>query len=563
MAKIVNQTSFSGRANTVIVFGHGADSKAVISSVIARVRDQQRADRVYFPGTATFSRKTAKHITEVVLAAADNITNALDLPKHNFDIWVANLGATSLNEIGITISGFSADVPVLLAILSASLQLPVLADIVSTGHIASPDGDIRMVRGLPAKLRAAEKAESIQTFVHPEVDQDNSLESFTPAEKENITDALLKGKSVIRTVSIRDIGDLVRAVFTEEKVILASLKKGFFKSFPSIAFRKSAVGRAIDFFTRGNEKRFWEVLERQMIAGRNDDTKQLLLAFAEFHIGRKTYPKKMGVRLFNLIQSLPPETRRRKLDFPLLPIPKCIQLSQLAHESELDDVVVLFKATTGDKTQQLPMPDVSKKWPEDTAIDHGNDQLQWILTEIDADALTASVSSPIDNARAAYVMGSVVAKSNDEFNDLIASFYSHLLRHTCSLSGPIDSKAAGAEGFALVERTFLKRGGPQGALAEAQNATNGGLRFVFDMMTEQFKQEQQEKRVNFVLNSQLDPLDWDGKVALIKALLSRLKNHLPAEIISQPAQRYAGQLDILVRAYVKSMDQVKSLIRSI
>ena len=86
----------------------------------------------------------------MVLAAADNIINALDLPKHSFDIWVANIGATSLNEIGITISGFSADVPVLLAILSASLQLPVSADIVSTGHIASPDGDIRMVRGLPA-----------------------------------------------------------------------------------------------------------------------------------------------------------------------------------------------------------------------------------------------------------------------------------------------------------------------------------------------------------------------------------------------------------------------------
>ena len=185
MAKIVNQTSFSGRANTVLVLGRGTDSKAVISSVIARVCDQQRGDRVCFPGTATFSRKTTKHIMEVVLAAADNIINALDLPKHSFDISVANLGATSLNEIGITISGFSADVPILLATLSASLQISISDDIVCTGHIASPDGDIRMVRGLPAKLRVAEKAESIQTFVYPEVDQDNSLEYLTPAEKEN------------------------------------------------------------------------------------------------------------------------------------------------------------------------------------------------------------------------------------------------------------------------------------------------------------------------------------------------------------------------------------------
>jgi hypothetical protein len=557
------QTSSSGRANTVLVFGHGKDSKAAISSVVAQIRAQQRGKRIRFIGPANFAQKTAKHIIEVVLAAADNIINALDLPKNSFDISVANLGATSLNEIGITISGFSADVPVLLAILSASLQLHISDNIVCTGHIASPDGDIQMVRGLPAKLRATEKAESIQIFMHPEVNHDNSLEYFTPTEKETITDALLKAKSVIRTVSVRDIDDLVRAVFAEDQVMLASLKKGFFKSFPSIASRETAIGRAMEFFTKDNEKRFWEALERQMIAGRNDDAKQLLLAFAEFHTGRKTYPKKMGSRLFNLIQSLPPETRRRNLDFPVLLISKCIQLSQLAHESELDDVVVLFKATTGDKTQQLPMVEVQKKRAEDTAVDHGNDQLQFILSEIDADALTASISLPIDNARAVYLVGKVIVESNEEFNDSIASYYVHLLRHTRKVPESVDMKAAAAEGFALLEKAFAKKGGLKGALAEARNATNGGLRFIFDLMTEQFKHEQLEKYVNLVLKSELDPLDWDGKVDLIRAFLNCLKNHLPAEITSQPPERYAGHYDILVRAYVKSMDQVRSLIRSL
>lgn len=563
MAKVNKQTSFFGRAKTVLVFGRGKDSKAVISSVVAQARSHKRKERICFAGPATFVAKTAKHIKEVVLPAADNIISALGLPKQCFDISVSNLGAASLNDIGLTISGYSADVPILLAILSASLQLTVPEKLVSTGHVSSPDGDIQMVSGIPAKLSAVEKAESIQIFVYPDVEQDTSLDSFMPTEKEKIINALLRAKSVIRTVGVRDIGDLVRAVFSEDKVIFASLKIGLFKSSISSPSRESAAGRAVAFFTEDNEKRFWKVLERQMIAGRSNDARQLLLAFARFYIDRKTYPKKMGIRLFNLIQSLPPETRRKKLDFPLLPLPKCIQLSQLAHESELEDVLVLFKAVTWDKIQQLPMSDVKKKWPEDTAIDHGNDQLQPILTEINADALTASVSRLIDNARAAYVMGSVVVESNDEFNDLIASFYSHLLRHTRRLSDPIDSKAAGAEGFALLERAFSKRGGLQGALAEARNGTNGGLRFVFDIMTEQFKQEQQEKRVNLVLNSELDPLDWDGKVALIKALLSRLKNNLPAEILSQPAERYAGQLDILVRAYVKSIDQVKALIRSI
>lgn len=563
MTENIIQTSSSGRVSTVLVPGHGKDSKAVISSVIARVRARQREKRVRFIGPANFKQKTAKHIIEVVLPAADNIIKALDLSKSSFDISVVNLGATSLNEIGITISGYSADVPVLLAILSANLDLPISDDIVCTGHIASPDGDIRMVRGLPAKLRAAQKAESIHTFVYPDVDNDNSLENFTPAEKEAITDALFKAKNVIRTVSVRDIGDLVRVVFTEDRVILASLKKGFFKSFPSIAFRETAVGRAMEFFAKDSEERFWKALERKMIAGRNDDAKRLLLAFAEYHTGRKTYPKKMGSRLFNLILSLPPETRRRKLVFPVLQISKCIQLSQLAHKSELDDVVVLFKAATGDIFQHLPNFEGGKKRSEDTAIDCGNHQLQSILSEISVDTLTSLISLPIDNARAVYLMGEVIVKSNEEFNDSIASYYVHLLRHTRKAPESVDMKAAAAEGFALLEKAFAKKGGLKGALAEARNATNGGLRFIFDLMTEQFKHEQLENYVSLVLKSELDPLDWDGKVDLIRAFLNCLKNHLPTEITSQPPERYAGHYDIIVQAYVKSMDQVRSIIRSL
>lgn len=279
MTENIQQTSSSGRANAVLLPGDGKDSKAVVSSVVARIRAQQRGKRIRFIGPVKFAPKTLKHIKEVVLPATDNIIDALGLPEYGFDISVVNLGATSLNKIGITISGYSADVPVLLAILSANLDLPISDDIVCTGHIASPDGDIRMVKGLQAKLRAAEKTESIHTFVYPDMDNDKSLEHFTPVEKEAITDALFKAKNVIRTVSVQDIGDLVRAVFSEDQVILASLKKGFFKNFPSIASIESSVGKAIRFFTKDDEERFWKILEYQMIAGRSDDAKQLLLAF--------------------------------------------------------------------------------------------------------------------------------------------------------------------------------------------------------------------------------------------------------------------------------------------
>jgi hypothetical protein len=545
------------------VFGHGESGTAAISSIVVQVHTQQREERICFAGPVNFVAKTARHIKEVVLPAADKIINLLELPKHSFDICVSNLGAASLNDIGLTISGFSADVPVLLAILSATLQIPIPDDIVSTGHIASSDGDIRMVRRMPAKVTAVEKAKSIRTFVHPEVNKDTSLDSYTPIEKEKIINALIKARNVIRTIGVRDMGDLVRAVFPEEKVILAGLKMGFFNSPISFPSMGTVAGRAVAFFAGNSEKRFWKVIERQLIEGKSDDAKEALLAFVNYHIDQQIYPDKMGTRLFNLVQSLPPDTRRKKIVFPLIPVSKCIQLGQFAHETEFEDVLIIFKTIQWDKTQQLPMVDVAPKGSDIAHPLQGRDQLQSILSEIDADALTTLISLPIDNARATYVMESVLVDSKDQFNDIIASFYLHLLRHTRRLFEPVDLKAAGAEGFKLLENAFSKKGGYKGALAEARNGPNGGLRLVLDMMTEQLKREKQQEHVEFVLKAEIEGLDWESKVTLLEALFNQIKDHLPPEIRSQPPESYAKHSDIIVKAYVNSMDQLRFVFRSI
>jgi hypothetical protein len=159
-------------------------------------------------------------------------------------------------------------------------------------------------------------------------------------------------------------------------------------------------------------------------------------------------------------------------------------------------------------------------------------------------------------------MGSVVVDSPDEFNEIIASFYLHLLRHTRRVFEPADLRAAGSEGFKLLENAFSKNGGYKGALAEARNATNGGLRFVLDMMTEQLKRKQQEDYIRFVLKTEIDALPWESKVVLVEALLDRIKEHLPPEIRVQPPECFAEFFDVIVKAYVSSMEQVRSLFRS-
>jgi hypothetical protein len=553
--------SYSGRANTVLVFGQGEGAKAVISTVVARVHGKDSGERIRFTGSATFEKKTAEHILGVVLPAADSLLRGLNLPEKCFDISLVNIDAASIMDIGLNISGFSTDVPILLAILSASLQMAVPEDIVSTGHVASPDGDIRMVKNMSVKLAAAVKAQSIHRFIHPAITQESSLDSLSPGERQSVDDALTRAKREIRTIAVRDIGELVQEVFSEEQAVLASLKLGFYTA-PVSPAAVTSIERAIQFLAQNNEKRLWTVLEHQLLESRNNDARDLLLALVQFQIDRKTYPKGLGRGLLRLIQSLPPETCRLKLEFPLLPMSECIQLSQFAKESDHEDVRILFRAGFGEKIPHTGMVFNRTAPSESTGTDQDKGTLQTILSEISAETLTNQIGLPIDTARAVYIMDSVTVKDYKEFYETIASFYLHLIRHVRKLAEPVDLEAAGADAFKVLERAFSKIGGLQAALAEAKTPVRGGLRFVLDMLTEQFKREEQEKHVYGVFKWALDPEDWQGKVDLMGALMKRLEPHLGPEILSQPPERFVEHCEVIIRGYLESMERVKSIFRS-
>lgn len=547
----------------MLAFDQGDGPKAVISTVVVRVREKKQGKRVRFTGPATFKEKTAEHLAGVVLPSADGVLRALNLPGKNFDVSVVNLDAASIMDIGLKISGYSADVPILLAILSASLEIGVPEDVVSTGHIASPDGDIRMVKNVPAKLEAAIKTESIHRFVHPAIAQESFLDSLSPGERQSAADALAKAKRDIRTIAVRDIGDLVREIFSDEQVVLASLRQGFYTAADSPFPGETAVGRAVEFLAQNNEKRFWTVLARQLLEGRDKDARELLLALAQFQIHRKTYPKELGCSLIRLIKSLPPETRRLKIHFPLLSMPECIQLSQFAKETDHEDVPLLFRAGSGEKTPPLARVDTLTGPNEAPEVNHHKGTLQSILSEISAEALANGIGLPIDTARATYTMDTVTVSTHEEFTDTITSFYLHLARHIRKLLDPVDLNAASAEAMELLERTFSKKGGHKAALAEAKTGINGGLRLVLDMVTEQFKREEQEEHVNCILKTALDPMDFENKVGLMRALIKRLEPHLDPEIKSQPPERFAEHYEDIIRAYLQSMDRLNSIMRSL
>ena len=564
MANVTQGALRSGRANTVLVFGRGGDAIAVVSSVIVRIVDQAIGDRIRFSGPSTFEDKTINHVTSVILPMVDRVCEILGLPKKNFIISVVNLGAASIMDVSLRISGYSADAPIALAMLAACLEMAVPQDIAVTGHIASVDGDIRLVRSIPEKLKAAIKEETINVFIHPSLEKDGSLDSLSPNEKQRIAGAIATAKRSIRLIGVKDISDLVKEVFSNKEIVLASLNQGFYERFIPGTYSESPIGEAANFLGLNNEERFWKSLDRQLMEGRNREARNLLSAMVDFHLQQERYPKKLGNHLLQLIQALPPETRRFKIVFPLLPMNQWIMLAQFAKESDHEDVKSLFKGASGEIAQQLVS--VSKAGSPDDADNDGGERGRQILlsiqSEISANALV-SITQQIDLAWATYSMGSIIVETHEGFDDATTAYFVHLKRYTRKMSEPIEIKDAGAESLALVERAFELSGGLKNAFAEAKSGTRGGLSYVLTKMTSQYKKEEVSKHVNWVLKSGLDPLDFDTKTAVIIALMKDLAPHLPPDIAGQPPERFSNFWDRIVSAYCESLDQVCSLFRSL
>jgi predicted ATP-dependent protease len=149
---VVDGNETIGSVKAVFACGHEPDAKAVTSNVLARRNNTKSRRRVRFAGTAQFSNATKKHIRDTVVPLVDRILSDLQMPNCDFQLSVLNLGAALALDVGLSISGLSADAAVFVALLSAVLQIPVTDDFVATGHIASADGHIRAVKCLAAKV---------------------------------------------------------------------------------------------------------------------------------------------------------------------------------------------------------------------------------------------------------------------------------------------------------------------------------------------------------------------------------------------------------------------------
>ena len=546
-----------GRANVVLVLGQEEDASAVISQLCATADPDVPPGSLEVTGPCSVDGQTLAHFREVVVPLLARSASALELALPGFRIALTNVGAASQQDRPLGLKGFSADLPFLLACLSAWLGMPVLADVLSTGHIADAHGAVRMVGQLPAKLCAAHQHEAIRAVLYPDPAADDSVDHLLPDASASIANALRIASEDLDLIPLRYVDDAIRAAFAEEEVVCAALRQGYFER----ETRLTEVADAMPSLSCDLTSRFWNCITKSLQTGQNGDG--LLQARAAYARTRKAYPVGFGGRLRSVLAALPPAIHNLRVRFPLLPLEESASLANLAEARDIPDLRRLLDAIHGDgfSTLEVSIPG-SQHDQASTCRAAAQDQLRVLLASVGPEEMSRQVRNPVDEAHATFTLASITAVSVQDCQDTVTALY----RQMCSYIGIDHPEAAphalAPEAFGLLDRAFARRGGAKAAYAEALHGTHGRLREVCFLLADQFKLEQEELRIEWTFRRALDCLDYDGRCALVGAFFEMVRPYLPQEEEASPPERFVDGLRPLVRAYVRSMESVKETLRA-
>jgi len=551
-------TPILGQVKTVLII----DGKGTITSIHTQTKENRSTERIKIIGDTKIDTAVLDHVNTTILSLVDKLVTPSGLKPQNYEITIKNIDAASVHDLGLEISGHSLDVSIFLSMLSAGLRLPISQEAVFTGGIDTPDGYLAPVSGLPEKIKAAAEDRKTQHFVHSSFEQDGSTKNLTPNEYKRVSEALLNYKEFLKFSAVNNIFEVIKMAISENNICLASLKSGFYSGEKLSITDLSPVGQTLLYIYNDNDRKFWKTIERHLLKADIDEAREYIKLFIRHFIDNTVYPKNFGEQLLQLILSLPPVIKRKTGFYPLLEMKDYIKITHLAQESDYDDIKKLFRAAYGDTIQLLKTAKTTDAGQQASAP-KSSTLLEQFLRELSSENIAREVLLPIDTARASYIIDKVTVGSYEEFLETITAFYAHILRHLGQLSGDADQKQVTSHALDLAKRAFYRNGEEKGAYNEAKTGVNGGLRYIFDQMTNRLKTDERSKYVKMILHTLIDPMDFDAKTVLIKTIMSQLGPVLPEEIRTQPPARFAADYDKIIEAYSQSQEKLLEYIKTL
>jgi len=150
------QNQRTGQAMVPVVISDGANQLGAVAAIIALAKSIDSNRCKLFCSDDSFTKQSTKHYRKELLRLLDSICNRCKIPYCQINISAKNIQAAAINDAKLEINGFSADVSVFIAMLSAMFGIEVPQNCIFSGHISK--GQILPVASLAVKLQTAIEA---------------------------------------------------------------------------------------------------------------------------------------------------------------------------------------------------------------------------------------------------------------------------------------------------------------------------------------------------------------------------------------------------------------------
>lgn len=190
-------------------------------------------------------------------------------------------------------------------------------------------------------------------------------------------------------------------------------------------------------------------------------------------------------------------------------------------------------------------------------------RLTRILDKIDAERIAAVVGNAHDMARESFTLSKNTVTGHPEFLDTITRYYRHHYAHTIVGGVDLPDDMVSSEVRNLLDHSYREYGGYEGAYQNARTGKAGGMHAILDAISTSLRQQQEQRYIEHVFYTEVDPMNYEQIVELMREYLDRFGGYLPPADRARSPHDLARNYDTVIKAHARAMSVVKGMLKHV
>jgi hypothetical protein len=298
--------------------------------------------------------------------------------------------------------------------------------------------------------------------------------------------------------------------------------------------------------------------------GRRNNSLALINSYMNIMQDQGIYPQGLGERLLEFINTHSKDPIR---EFEIEDITRLVsstaKIANLAGQGsiiESVDMVALFTAISKlfyihfniDEAFQSPRSIISKVL------------FETMIRKMSPERISKEITVPLDAAMRSFkTIFQHQEITYHDFLDEITRFYVHILVSIKQISPEetVDKSFMKAEAISVLQEAFGSESGHKYGHILAKENLQGGINTVFRKMISVLEQKERQKILRQAW-IEICPADWFARVAMTKEFMDFARPSLSKTVADLPPEMFADNVESIIDGYIRSMENVKNLMKS-